>query len=100
MKLLEDRVLAANGSHAKMRAVMTSAVARFAPEKRQHVRRGQLLGLGVACVVPAVIWCVLINAVAMLTSRPLSALTTAIIGITIAVFLAFVCAPLILRDRD
>ena len=83
-----------------MRAVVTSAVARFAPEKRQQVSRAQLIGLAVASIVPAAVWCVLINAIAMWISGPLSALTTAIIGVTIAVFLAIVCAPLILRDRN
>lgn len=82
-----------------MRAVVTSAVARFAPQKRQQVSRAQLVGLAVASIVPAVIWCVLIDVVAMWISGPLSALTTVVIGVTIAVFLAIVCAPLILRDR-
>ncbi|MFA7306996.1 MAG: hypothetical protein WC026_10025 [Hyphomicrobium sp.] len=82
-----------------MRAVVTSAVARFAPQKRQQVSRAQFVGLAVASIVPAVIWCVLIDVVAMWISGPLSALTTVVIGVTIAVFLAIVCAPLILRDR-
>lgn len=82
-----------------MRAVVMSAVARFVPEKRQQVSRAQLIGLAVASIFPAVIWCVLINVIARWISEPLSPLTTAIIGVSIAVFLAIVCAPLILRDR-
>lgn len=78
---------------------MTSAVARFVPEKRQQVRGGQLVGLAIASIVPAVLWCILINVIAMWISRPLSTIATTIIGLVIAVFLAIVCAPLILRDR-
>ncbi|HVX36211.1 MAG TPA: hypothetical protein VHC71_08330 [Hyphomicrobium sp.] len=79
---------------------MTTAVTRFVPEKRQRVRGTQLLGLAVASIVPALIWCVLINVVAMWISGPLSLLTTIITGVVIALFLAVVCAPLILQDRD
>lgn len=83
-----------------MRAVVTTAVTRFVPEKRQRVRGTQLLGLAVASIVPALIWCALINAVALWISGPLSLRTTLITGVVIALFLAVVCAPLILRDRD
>jgi hypothetical protein len=83
-----------------MRAVVTSAVTRFAPEKQHGVRGAQLFGLFVASVLPAVVWCALINAVAVWISGPLSLRVTLITGFAIALFLAVVCAPLILRDRE
>ncbi|AGK58886.1 integral membrane ion antiporter [Hyphomicrobium denitrificans 1NES1] len=83
-----------------MRAAVTTAVARFVPEKRQRVRGAQLVGLAIAAIVPAIIWCVLIDAVAMWISGPLSLQTILITGIAIALFLAVICAPLILRYRD
>jgi len=83
-----------------MRAVVTTAVTRFVPEKRQRVRGAQLLGLLLASIIPAAIWCVLISSVAFWIGEPISIQTTFIIGVVIALFLAIVCAPLILRDRD
>jgi hypothetical protein len=47
-----------------------------------------------------VVWCALINAVAVWISGPLSLRVTLITGFAIALFLAVVCAPLILRDRE
>lgn len=100
MRVLGGRALAANEARAKMRAVVTTAVTRFVPEKRQRVRGAQLAGLAIASLVPAIIWCALIGAVATSISRPLSTFTILITGVVIALFLAVICAPLILRDRD
>ena len=100
MKQFRDRALAANGAQAKMRATLTTAVARFVPEKRQQVRGAQLVGLAIAAIAPAIIWCVLIYAVALWIHAPLSLATMLITGFAIAAFLAIVCAPLILRNRD
>jgi hypothetical protein len=100
MKLLGDLTLAADGAHRKMRAAVTTTVARFVPEKRQQVRGAQLAGLAVASIVPALLWSLLIDAVATWFNSPLSLTTVFLIGGAIALFLAVICAPLILRPRD
>ncbi|MBA2126947.1 hypothetical protein DLM45_12055 [Hyphomicrobium methylovorum] len=60
-------------------------------------RFARALGLGIATLVPAALWAVLISAVASWIGSPLAYQTVVITAIAIAVFLGLVCAPLILR---
>jgi hypothetical protein len=83
-----------------MRAAMSSAVARFAPAKRQSIRIAQLFGLAIASVVPGAIWAAIIAGIAALAGTPLALRTIVITGGIIALFLSFVCAPVVLRDQS
>ena len=83
-----------------MRAAMTSAVARFAPVARQRARVLQLIGLAVASAVPAVLWVIIVEAIAVAIGSPLSLRTLIVMGTGIATFLALVCAPIVLRNHD
>lgn len=57
----------------------------------------RLAGLAIASLVPAVFWMILIDTAATSLGTPLALHTIWIMGAAIAVFLAAVCAPLILR---
>ena len=83
-----------------MRAAMSSAVARFAPAKRQRVRVAQLAGLVIASIVPGALWASIIAAVAVWFGTPLALRTIIVTGAVIALFLSFVCAPVVLRDQS
>ena len=82
----------------EMRAAMSSAVARFSPAKGQRVRAAQFAGLVVASVVPGALWAAIIAALASWLGTPLALRTITIMGGVIALFLAFVCAPVVLRQ--
>jgi hypothetical protein len=56
-------------------------------------------GLVIASVVPGAIWAAIIAAVASWLGTPLALRTVIITGGVIALFLGFVCAPVILRDQ-
>lgn len=81
-----------------MRAAMSSAVARFAPVKGQRIRVAQFAGLLIASVVPGALWAAIIAVIASWLGTPLALRTIAITGGVIALFLAFVCAPVVLRN--
>jgi hypothetical protein len=82
-----------------MRAVMTSAVSRFAPVAPRQVRGAQVAGLAIASVVPAVIWSLLISETASWIGAPLAVRTVLFTAAAIALFLGAVCSPIILRDE-
>jgi hypothetical protein len=82
-----------------MRAVMTSAISRSGTVAVRHAdgsRVARLAGLAIASFVPAAFWSVLIEVVAILLGAPLAPLTLAFTCAAITLFLAVVCAPLIL----
>jgi hypothetical protein len=82
-----------------MRAQTTSSDSRFVHVARQRARTAQFLGLAIASLVPAALWCLLIKAVASWIGTPLALRTVLFTGAAIAIFLALVCAPVVLRDR-
>jgi hypothetical protein len=57
----------------------------------------RLIGLAIASVVPAVFWMILIETAATWLGAPFALHTIWIMGSAITVFLAVVCAPLIMR---
>ncbi len=87
-----------------MRAATTSAILRSetatAPVVGQRSRSLRFVGLAIAALVPAVFWVVLLALAGNWLNAPLSLLTIEITGAAIALFLAAVCAPMILRDRS
>jgi hypothetical protein len=83
-----------------MRAVMTSAISRpgtVVVRRADGSRIARLAGLAIASFLPAVFWSVLIDVAAILLGAPLAPLTIAFTCAAITLFLAVVCAPLILR---
>ncbi len=85
-----------------MRAATTSTVLRPAAASvaGQRSRGYRLAGLAVASLAPALFWAVMLALTSNWLNAPLSMLTIEITGVAIALFLAAVCAPLILRDRS
>ncbi|HXE01322.1 MAG TPA: hypothetical protein VN623_05180 [Hyphomicrobium sp.] len=83
-----------------MRAVMTSAISRpgtIAVRRADGSRVARLAGLAIASFVPAAFWSMLIEVAAIWIGAPLAPLTLAFTCAAITLFLAAVCAPLILR---
>jgi hypothetical protein len=58
----------------------------------------RVIGLVIASVTPAAIWTLLIEAIASWRGGPLTPQTILFTATAIALFLAAVCAPLVLRD--
>jgi hypothetical protein len=86
-----------------MRAVTTSTVERFdsvARHRPARVRRARVFGLVIASLAPALIWTLLIEAIASWLNVSLAPQTTIATATAIALFLAAVCAPLVLRDAS
>lgn len=84
-----------------MRAVMTSAISRsstVAIRRAGGTRVGRLAGLAIASFAPAVFWSALIEAATSTLGAPLALATVAVTCAAITLFLAAVCAPMILRD--
>jgi ABC-type uncharacterized transport system permease subunit len=52
----------------------------------------------IASVVPGALWAAIIAVIASWLGTPLALRTIAITGAVVALFLAFVCAPVVLRD--
>jgi hypothetical protein len=57
-----------------------------------------LLGLAMASLIPSLFWTILIELVSLSLGVHISPFGLAIFGFGIAVFLAAVCAPLVLRS--
>lgn len=86
-----------------MRAAMTSAISRpgtIAVRRADGSRVARLAGLAIASFVPAAFWSVLIGVAATWLGASLAPLTLAFTCAAITLFLAAVCAPLILRDSN
>jgi hypothetical protein len=87
-----------------MRTATTSAIPRrqtaAAPVVGYRSRGYRLVGLAIASLVPALFWGALLAQTAKWLNAPLSMLTIEITFAAIALFLAAVCAPIILRDRS
>lgn len=85
-----------------MRTATTSAITSIdAPEgaaRRSFAAR--VGGLLVASLVPAIFWCAVLAIGSHWIGKPLSLSTIVLTGVAIAIFLAAVCAPLMLRSRQ
>lgn len=86
---------------AAMRTATTSAITSVdAPDgaaRRSFAAR--VGGLAVASLVPAIFWCAVLAIGSRWIGEPLSLRAIALTGTAIAIFLAAVCAPLMLRTR-
>lgn len=69
-----------------------------AVREAQSGRSARFIGIAIASIAPAIFWCVVIELIAYWLGISLSPIAIGAMFVTIAVFLAAVCAPLILRN--
>jgi hypothetical protein len=79
-----------------MARLATRAEAGSGAATRQ-VTSEQMIGLGIASLLPAVIWPLVVSALAQMAAVQVSATALAGLSAAIAVFLLAVCTPLMLR---
>jgi hypothetical protein len=83
-----------------MRAATANTIAAFdrpAPSRAAGILSARLAGLAIACLFPALFWTALIWGIGIWLGAPLAPVTAGAICCSIALFVLFVCAPLILR---
>ena len=100
-------IVDSTAGEAEMRMATTTTAAPTVAETADHAGHsrawkhghGRFVGIGIASLVPAVFWSVVIELVSAWLGSPLSPTAIAMVGGGIALFLFAVCAPLMLRKR-
>ncbi len=84
-----------------MRSATTSAMPHIAATADNAVRSlaARAAGLAIACLIPALFWSAAAALVSHWLGSPLSLSAIELIGGAIALFLAVVCAPIMLRGE-